>query len=291
MQMQLYEPRGEDLEGLRESIFQSGVAPLLAELFACNAIEAGFFRLQRRREMGVAGIEAKAYGVEVTYPCDFDEMGRSSKVTGEIFQQKLNAEGCSEGLEVFDGGERKVQRFGGPAIILQPEMEDAGTEGDLFGGLEGAFGLIHCGDAMALVTGDEVESGCRVARPGDLFSFREDGHVHGGSHRIGTEPGGEFADGAAIGVIEVMPRGEDLNKVGPGVMEGVEVRGVEAVGKEEVGRDASGHVLTVAQPAEDERRCGLTGVGLGPCELRRDGACGMGQSRGAKQDEQRRGKG
>ena len=57
----------------------------------------------------------------------------------------------------------------------------------------------------------------------------------------GAEPGGDFADGGAVGVVEVVAGGEDLDVAGSGLGEGVEVAGVEALLEEDVGGDAGLH--------------------------------------------------
>lgn len=49
-----------------------------------------------------------------------------------------------------------------------------------------------------------------------------------------------------MGVVEVMPRGEDFDGIGPGLMKGVKVAGTEAFCEDDVRGDAKGHVFTVA---------------------------------------------
>lgn len=205
----------------------------------------------------MASIEAEAHRVEVADACGFYEVCRRGEVAGEIFKEQLNAKRCCKGFEMFDGGEREVERFGGPAVVFQTEMKNAGAERDLLGGVEGALDLVHGGNAMALVTGDEVQRGLRMARPGDLFRFREDRHVHGRDDGVGTKPDGEFTDGIAVGVVEVMARGEDLDEIGTCMVQRIEVCGIETVGKEEMSRDASGHAFTVAQSRACPERVGV----------------------------------
>jgi hypothetical protein len=52
-----------------------------------------------------------------------------------------------------------------------------------------------------------------------------------------AEPGGDLADGGAVGVVEVMTRGEDLDGAGAGSMERVEECGFKTLREEDVGRD------------------------------------------------------
>ena len=55
---------------------------------------------------------------------------------------------------------------------------------------------------------------------------------------MGAEPVRDLPDGVAVGVLEVMTGGEDLDGVGTGVMEAIEVAWIEPVSEEDVGRDA-----------------------------------------------------
>ena len=59
----------------------------------------------------------------------------------------------------------------------------------------------------------------------------------------GAEPGGDVADGGAVGVVEVVAGGEELDGLGAGVVQGVEQAGVQALLEEDVGGDGGLHHL------------------------------------------------
>ena len=77
----------------------------------------------------------------------------------------LYAEGMGEGLEMFDCGEGVFEGAGVPGVVLLAEVKDAGVDGDLFGGLEGALDLVHGGDAVGFFGVDEIDVGGDVAGP------------------------------------------------------------------------------------------------------------------------------
>ena len=246
--MEFDETVAEKVKGFGEGVFQGGIAPLCAEMFAGVAVVAGLIGQDGLREVGVSCVEAEADGVEVADTGDLRKMGGGSKVVQEIFEEELHTERGGEGLEVFDGREREVERFCGPAVVFETEVEDAGTEGDLLSGFEGAFDFVHGEDAFGFVAGDEIERGLRVPRPVGFLRLGEDGHVHCGSNRVGAEPCGKFANGVAEGVVKVVPGGKDFDGFGAGVVQGIEVAGVEAIEEKDVRGDAKGHGLTVAHP-------------------------------------------
>ncbi len=103
---------------------------------------------------------------------------------------------------------------------------------------------------MGLVGVDEVEIGGDVAGPlgvavGEDFSTvaEEEGLVEGGGDAVIAEPEGDVADGGAIGVVEVVAGGEELDGGGAGVAEGVEQAGVETLLEEDVGGQGRLHQL------------------------------------------------
>ena len=69
----------------------------------------------------------------------------------------------------------------------------------------------------------------------------EDGLVERGACAGVAEPGGDLAELGAVGVVEVMARGEELDGAGTGAQESVELAGVESLGKEDVGGDSGLH--------------------------------------------------
>ena len=97
--------------------------------------------------------------------------------------------------------------------VAQAEVEDSVGEGNLLSALERALDLVHGGDAVGFLAGDEVEVGRDVARPLGVGAVREvNGLVQDGADVVRAEPGGEFADMAGVvGVVEVVARGEDFD--------------------------------------------------------------------------------
>jgi hypothetical protein len=67
--------------------------------------------------------------------------------------------------------------------------------------------------------------------------------VERGSDTGVSEPGGDVADGSAVGVVEVVTGGEELDHLGAGPMESVEQAGVKPLREEDVGGDTGLHHL------------------------------------------------
>ena len=108
--------------------------------------------------------------------------------------------------------------------------------------LERALDLVHGGDAVGLLGRDEVEVGGDVARPLGVGAVGDvDGLMQDGADVVGAEPGGEFADGGGVGVVEVVARGEDFDGARAGGVEGVQQAGVQAVLEEDVGGESGLH--------------------------------------------------
>ena len=63
-----------------------------------------------------------------------------------------------------------------------------------------------------------------------------DGLMERGGDVVGAKPGGDVADGSAIGVIEVVAGGEELDGLGSAVVKGFQQAGVKALLEEDVGR-------------------------------------------------------
>ncbi len=122
------------------------------------------------------------------------------------------------------------------ASSLLAEVENAGGDGDLLGGLEGALDLVHGSDAVGFFGVDEVDIRGNVA--GEV-----DGLVERGSGAGVAEPCGDVADGGAVGVVEVMTGGEDLDGLCATVFEGVEQAGVQTLLEKDVSGDSRLHYL------------------------------------------------
>jgi hypothetical protein len=195
-------------------------------------------------QVRVAYVEADAYAVEVAYADDFEEMLGGGDFVLKIFKEDADAEGVGEGLEVLDGGEGVLEGAGVPVVVLLAEVEGAGGNGDLLGGLEGALDLVHGGDAAGFFGIDEIEIRGDVAGPLGVGAVADvERLVERGADVVGAEPGGDVADGGTVGVVEVVAGGEDLDGLGAAVVEGVEQAWVQALRKEDVSGDSGLHYL------------------------------------------------
>jgi hypothetical protein len=195
-------------------------------------------------EVGVADVEADADAVEVADVENFENVFGGRDFVLEVLDEDAGAEGVGEGLEVFDGGEGVFEGAGVPTVVFLAEVEDAGGDGDLLGGLEGALDLVHGGDAVGFFVVDEVDVRGDVAGPGAASAIGEiNGLVECGGYSGVAEPGGDVTDGGAVAVVEVVAGGEELDGLGTGFVEGVEQAGVKALLEEDVGGEGGLHHL------------------------------------------------
>jgi hypothetical protein len=187
-------------------------------------------------EVGVAYIEADANAIEVADAEDFQDVLGGGDFVLQVLDENADAKGVGEGLEVFDGGEGVLEGAGVPGIVLLAEVEDAGVDGDLLGGLEGTLDLVHGGDAVGFFGVDEIDIGGDVSGPLSASPVGEvEGLMECGGYASVAEPSGDVADGGPIAVVEVVAGGEDLDSLSAGVVEGVEQAGMEALLEEDVG--------------------------------------------------------
>jgi hypothetical protein len=199
-------------------------------------------------KVGVADIEADADAVEVADAEDFEDVFWSGDFVLQVFDEDADAEGVGEGFEVLDGGEGVFEGAGVPGIALLAEMEDAGVDGNLLGGFEGALDLVHGSDAVGFFGIDEIDVGGDVAGPLAASAVAKiEGLMERSGDAIGAEPGGDVADGGAVAVVEVVAGGKDLDGLDTigraGFVEGVEQAGVEALLEEDVGGEGRLHHL------------------------------------------------
>src|SRR6185437_12343147 len=103
-----------------------------------------------------------------------------------------------------------------PAVVLAAEVQHAGLDGNLLGGFERALHLVHRRDTRGLLHVDEVQRGGGVAAPDALVVRIEEWHVHRRRDGVGLEPRGYVAYGGAVGVVEVMARGEEFDGLSAG---------------------------------------------------------------------------
>ena len=194
--------------------------------------------------MGVTNVEADADAVEVADAENFENVLGGGDVVLQIFDEQANAERVGEGLEVFDSGEGILEGAGVPGFALGAEVESARGDGNLFGGLEGPFDLIHGGDAMGFFGVYEIDVRGDVAGPLAASPIAEvDGLMKCGGNAGGTEPSSNVTNGCAVAVVEVVAGREEFDGLSAGFVEGVEQAGVQALLEEDVGGKGGLHHL------------------------------------------------
>jgi hypothetical protein len=180
----------------------------------------------------------------------------------QVFEEDADAQGVREGFKVFDGGEGVFEGAWVPGVVFLAEVEGTGGDGNLLGGLEGALDLVHGGDAAGLFGVDEIEIGCDVAGPLGVGAVADvEGLVERGPDAGVAEPGGDVADGGAVGVVEVVAGGEELDGLSATLLQGVEQAGVQALREEDVSGDTGLHHLL--RYSTEVARC----QGAGFCEF------------------------
>ena len=198
-------------------------------------------------EVGVTEVESDAYVVEVADAEDFEQVVGGGDFVREVFEEDLDAEGVGEGFEVLDGGEGVLEGAEVPGVVFEAEVEGDGGDGDLLGGFEGALDLVHGVDAAGFFGVDAVAGGWDVAGPErGGGAVDKDGLVQGGGGAGVAEPGGDIADDGAVGVVEVVAGGEELDggvaMGGEAAKHRVEQAGVQALLEEDVRGEAGLHL-------------------------------------------------
>ena len=194
--------------------------------------------------MGVTDVETDADAVEVADAQNFENVLGGGDVVLQIFDEQANAERVGEGFEVLDGGEGVLEGAVVPGFALGAEVESAGGDGNLLGGLEGAFDLVHGGDAVGFFGVDEIDVRSDVTGPLAASPIAEvDGLMKRRGNSGRTEPGGDVTDSGAVAVVEVVAGGEEFDGLGAGFVKGIEQAGVQALLEEDVGGKGGLHHL------------------------------------------------
>ena len=137
------------------------------------------------------------------------EVLRRGGITGQVFDENADAERLCESAEVLEGGGCVFEGTHGEVVEVFAEVNDELLNRNVFGGFERTFDLVHGIDATGFFGMDEVDCGCSGATH---FAIGQERGVHRQwLERIGGEPGGEFGDVFAAGVVEVLPGGEDFD--------------------------------------------------------------------------------
>src|ERR1035437_2288315 len=90
-------------------------------------------------------------------------------------------------------------------------MHDEVAEGDVLGGFEGALDLVHGGDAARLVRVRQIDGGSAGAA--HLAIGIKRGVHRPGLEGIRAEPRSQLTDVFAAGVVEVLTRGKDFDRL------------------------------------------------------------------------------
>ena len=107
-----------------------------------------------------------------------------------------------------------------PTVFPLAEMEDQKLQRQDLRGLERTLHLVHAVDAPGLIRVDHVYR--RSPAPPHL-RVRKERHMHGKRlHGIDAEPVGNLFHLSAVGVIEMLARGEDLNRLRSTLGQGIE---------------------------------------------------------------------
>lgn len=204
-------------------------------------------------EVRVAYIEGYADLVEVADVQDLEDMLGCGDIVLKIFDEHSNAERVGEGLDVLDCSEGVLDGARIPGVFFEAEVKRDGGDGDHLGGLQGALDLIHSFDAAGLVGRDERERGGDVAGPALGLFGSKDGLMQGRCRTSVTEPRGDLADHGAVGVVEVLTDGEELDGAGTAAAKSVQQAGVKSLGEEDMCGDSGLHgefKNTTARPVE-----------------------------------------
>jgi hypothetical protein len=195
------------------------------------------------RDVGVAEVKANVDLVKVGHIQDVHEVLGGGGIAGEILDEDAHAEGLGEDAEVLERGGCVFERAHGEAVEIFAEVDDEFFDGDVFGGFEGALDLVHGIDAARFFRMDEVDGRCPGAAH---FAVGPERRVHRpGLERIGGEPGSEFGDVLAAGVVEVLPCCEKFYALSAGAGGGFEDSGVQPLFQKEVGGQDGQHAWMV----------------------------------------------
>jgi hypothetical protein len=109
-------------------------------------------------DVGMAEVKTDPDRVEVTHLKDLDQVLREGGLAGEVFNEEADAKGTGKGAKMLEGGLSMLDGAEGPAVVSLAEVDDEVAKGDLLGGFEGAFDLIHGGDAASFFRVQNVNS-------------------------------------------------------------------------------------------------------------------------------------
>ena len=198
--------------------------------------------------VGVAEVEADADLVQVAGFEDFHQMLGGGGFAEQVLHQQTHAQRAGECAEVLESGEGVLDGARRPLIVALAEMDDEVAEGELLGGFQGALDLVHGRDAAALLRVQQVDGG--RAGAAHLAVGIERGVHRKGVSGLERNHAASSVDLLAAGVVEVLARGKDLDRLRAGSVGELQQPRVQALIHEEVRRQNSqlGHKIPPRPP-------------------------------------------
>ena len=154
----------------------------------------------------MAAVEADADVREVADADDLGQMRGRGGFVLDVFKQKLDTEGSTEGFEVLDGGDCVLEHALVPVAVAVADVEDEELVGQDLGGFERALHLIHAVDAAGFFVVHDIHRGQAAAAHLRVGVERSVQRV--GLHVGGFEPVGDLFGVLAAGVVEVLLGGK-----------------------------------------------------------------------------------
>ena len=236
---------GERFEGLGRSLPVDGSVAGPEMLIFCSVIVVDVDRGDTFAEgsdggecadgdVCMAEVEAYADAVEVAHFKNGDEVLGCGGIAEQVFDQDAHAQWMRKGAEVFERGKSVLNGARRPGVFALAEMDDEIAQRDVLGRFECALDFVHGFNAAGFFGMDDIDTGSAGTAH---LAIGEKRGVHGkGLKRVGPEPLGEFHDGIAAGVVEVLAGSEDFNCLRAGAGGEFEQTRVQAVGEEEMSR-------------------------------------------------------
>ena len=184
-------------------------------------------------------VEADADAVQVSKIEDRDQVLRRGRLAQQVFHQHAHAQRPCKCAQVLEGRLRELHGALRPAIVTLAQVYNHMPEWNVFGRLQRALDLVHGIDAPRLLGVNHVD--CRSPGPPHLVIGPQRRMQRKRLQRIGTEPVAKLAHMFAAGVVEVLPRGEDLHRLHAGSSCKFQESRMQPLIEKEVGREHSQH--------------------------------------------------
>ena len=159
-------------------------------------------------------------------------MLRGSGFAEQVFDKQADTERAGERAQVLECGERELDGARRPHIVPLAEMDDEIAQRDVLGGFQRALDLIHGIDATRFFRVQHVYTGRAGAAHLAIGKKR---CVHRERlKRIGAEPLCQLGDVLAAGVVEVLARGKDFDRLSAGAGGQLEQAGMQSMSQEQM---------------------------------------------------------